>query len=343
MSGSSDEEGKSMKNSDTEEQDKKTDTEEEVQEEGDVQRQEEEETDTEAAADTEVSDKLVVLSSGEENDDLPSKKQKYASLNKLSHVKSGPDPRHSSRHDKNEADQSSSTEPQGIFADFKKENFLFEVQLSPIDYQKKTLTIPWETVEKYFHAADTGSQSEINVTFFSKYNVKSPLMKLLISPQPGAHMVEITGWSQFFAAQNLNAKDLIRFYKPLYLLPENEHYLLDSLNFLFMKKLVATDITENKLHILKKEAEEHFRALNTFKISEVEIEISDAENETYNMKLLVYPKTGTNSDAYKITWKSFVEKHKLEVDDEISFYKPGRPMKGNHYAIRFEKKKKEQT
>ncbi|CAL5424908.1 unnamed protein product [Camellia sinensis] len=335
MSGASDEEGKSMKNSDTEEQ---------VQEEGEIQEKEkEEETDTEAAADTEVSEKSIVLSSGEENDDLPSKKQKCASHNQLGNVKSGPDPRHSSRQDKTEADQSSSAGPQGIFADFKEENFLFEVQLSPIDYQKKTLTIPWETVEKYFHAADTGSQSEINVTFFSKYNVKSPLMKLLISPQPGAHMVEITGWSQFFAAQNLNAKDLIRFYKPLYQLPDNEHYLLDSLNFLFMKKLVATDITKNKLYIVKKEAEEHFCALNTSKISEVEIEISDAENETYHMKLQVYPKTGTNSDAYKITWKSFVEKHKLEVDDEIRFYKPGRPMKGNHYAIRFEKKKKEQT
>ncbi|CAL5424912.1 unnamed protein product [Camellia sinensis] len=250
MSGSSDEEGKSMKNSDTEEQDKKTDTEEEVQE-------EEEETDTEPAADAEVSDKLVVLSSGEENDDLPSKKQKYASLNQLNNVKSGPDLRHSSRQDKNEADQSSSTRPQ--------ENL------------------------------------------------------------------------------NLNAKDLIRFYKPLYQLPDNEHYLLDSLNFLFMNKLVATDIMENKLYILKKEAEEHFRALNTSKISEVEIEIYDAENETYNMKLLVYPETSTNSDAYKITWKSFVEKHKLEVVNEISFYKPGRPLKGNHYAIRFEKKKKEQT
>ncbi|CAL5427163.1 unnamed protein product [Camellia sinensis] len=192
-----------------------------------------------------------------------------------------------------------------------------------MDYQKKTLSTPWETVEKYFHAADTGSQLEINVTFFSKYNVMSPLMKLLISPQPGANMVEITGWSQFFAAENLNAKDLIRFYKPLYQLPDNEHYLLDSLNFLFMKKLVATDITENKLYIVKKEAEEHFRALNTSKISEVDIEISDAENETYHMKLQVYPKTGTDSDAYKITWKSFAEKHKLEVDDEISFYKPG--------------------
>ncbi|KAI7982383.1 hypothetical protein LOK49_LG15G00857 [Camellia lanceoleosa] len=97
------------KNSDTEEQDKKTDS-EEVQE-GEIQQEEEDETDTEAAADTEVSDKLVVLSSGEENDDLPSKKQKYASLNKLSHVRSGPDPRHSSRQDKNEAD-------------FKKENSL---------------------------------------------------------------------------------------------------------------------------------------------------------------------------------------------------------------------------
>ncbi|KAI7983358.1 hypothetical protein LOK49_LG15G00868 [Camellia lanceoleosa] len=62
---------------------------------------------------------------------------------------------------------------------------------------------------------------------------------------------------------------------------------------------------ENKLYIVKKEAEEHFRALNTSKISEVDIEISDAENETYHMKLEVYPKTGTNSDAYKITWKSF--------------------------------------
>ncbi|KAI7982384.1 hypothetical protein LOK49_LG15G00855 [Camellia lanceoleosa] len=223
MSGSSDEEAKSMKNSDTEEQDKKTDTEEEAQEEGEIQEEEEEdETDTEAAADTEVSDKLDVLSSGEENDDLPSKKQKYTSLNQLSNVKSGPDPRHSSRQDKNESD-------------IKKENFLFEVFQS-------------------FGSA----------------------------PQ------------------------------------------------------------ENKLHIVKKEAEEHFRALNTSKISEVEIEISDAENETYHMKLQVYPKTGTNSDAYKITWKSFAEKHKLEVDDEISFYKP-RPMKGNHYAIRFEKKKKEQT
>ncbi|KAI7983357.1 hypothetical protein LOK49_LG15G00860 [Camellia lanceoleosa] len=49
-----------------------------------------------------------------ENDDLPSKKKKYASLNQLSNVKSGPDPRHSSRQDKNEADQSSSTGPQGI-------------------------------------------------------------------------------------------------------------------------------------------------------------------------------------------------------------------------------------
>ncbi|CAL5424915.1 unnamed protein product [Camellia sinensis] len=102
------------------------------------------------------------------------------------------------------------------------EDFVFEVQLSFTDFQSQKLTIPWETVEKYFLDADTRTQLVIRVLLTDKYNDQKHV-KCSFSPQPGGDFI-ITEWSWQCGAHK--AMDLIRFYKPLPQPSHYQHYLL---------------------------------------------------------------------------------------------------------------------
>ncbi|THG11410.1 hypothetical protein TEA_006616 [Camellia sinensis var. sinensis] len=303
MSESSDEEGKSMNNSDNDEE------------------EEEYYDDEEKKAD---------------DGNQPLKRQKgvhftESSDQRRSDVMSESELRQPSRRGNNELQQGRTRA--------KKENFLFEVQLSLSNLDSSTITIPWETTEKYFLVADTGTHQEINLQFSDKYT-NQWRMALSFSPQPGADLV-IGGWLEYFGAHNLKAMDLLRFYKPL---PQPFHiqkYLLGYLAFLFKKNLTTTDVSQ-KLVIPIGAAENHFPRLITNKPSSAMLQISDAQNKKWEMKFHVAPvaNQSTQNYGYKMDWTEFVTKHKLEAYDVIFFYKPVLPSEDNHYAIRFKRPSK---
>ncbi|KAI7982380.1 AP2/ERF and B3 domain-containing protein Os01g0693400 [Camellia lanceoleosa] len=297
MSESSDEEGKSMKN---------------------AGKKEEEEYDAEEKYDDGAEKK-------EDDVNPPSTKRKHVDLESCD------------QRSRNVIPKSKEIKSSTRVDNKEEEDFVFEVQLSFTDFQSQKLTIPWETVEKYFLDADTRTQPMIRVLLTDKYNDQKHV-RCSFSPQLGRDFI-ITEWSGQFGPHK--AMDLIRFYKPLPQPSHYQHYLIGYLKFLFEKTLTTTDVSQ-KLFIPIKVAENHFPRLITNKPSHAMLQISDAQNMKWEMKFHValVADYGAQRYRYKMDWTEFVTKHKLEAGDVISFYKPVLPSEDNHYAIRFKRPSK---
>lgn len=108
--------------------------------------------------------------------------------------------------------------------EFVRATFLFEEQLCPSNIENNTLTVTSGTAKKHF-SANSGTENEVNLLLTDSRNTNWH-MKLLI-PQDSSTEWVITGWKDFFAAQNSEDFDLISFYIPS--CPDlNKHYLIDS-------------------------------------------------------------------------------------------------------------------
>ena len=172
-------------------------------------------------------------------------------------------------------------------------------------------------------------------------------MKLLIPPHSGANPM-LTGF--FFGSQNLEATDLIGFYKPIQPL-HNQRYILNCTkgkrfgigigiadlnpqNYLFQKCLTCSDINQS-LGIHKEYAETYLFPQKTPEDNKI-LQFSDPQNKDWQM-ILKYP-----FGAYRIRggWREFVKKHELETGDWILFFKAEhRPSDIDRYLVRFAKKK----
>ncbi|CAL5353465.1 unnamed protein product [Camellia sinensis] len=225
MSESSDEEGKSMKNADKKEE------------------EEEEEYNAEEEYDDEAEKKA---------DDVnpPSTKRKHVDLESCD------------QRSRNVIPKSKEIKSSTRVDNKEEEDFVFEVQLSFTDFQSQKLTIPWETVEKYFLDADTRTQLVIRVLLTDKYNDQKHV-KSSFSPQPGGDFI-ITEWSWQCGAHK--AMDLIRFYKPLPQPSHYQHYLVGYLKFLFEKTLPMFHRSSHAM-----------------------LQISDTQNKKWEMKFRVAP------------------------------------------------------
>ncbi|KAL6967988.1 hypothetical protein U1Q18_033792 [Sarracenia purpurea var. burkii] len=216
------------------------------------------------------------------------------------------------------------------------EHFLFEQRLDADDIANNRIKIPWKTAEKHFppHTPNYFSESAI-ITDVQRNNWP---VSVLNDPRTGVYVIA-TGWRGIAAVHNMEARDLVKFHRPLkpsrlyhYLIklekkPEKKTVALNvktdgfELDFLFYKKLTANEITMRHLSIPTRQAEKHFPTLRNpdGSYKETGILVSDAQNRKWPMKL----KFSILSDAYMIGsgWREFVAEHNLKARDLIRFFK----------------------
>ncbi|CAL5353455.1 unnamed protein product [Camellia sinensis] len=110
-----------------------------------------------------------------------------------------------------------------LIHEFKQKNFLFELQLSPSDIGDGVLIVPEEEVRNHFHEINipAGTNEVERMTFTDTQNVHW-CMEILFD---GAYMLA-DGWDGFVKEHKLEAKDMIRFYKPAGPLHE-KHFLIE--------------------------------------------------------------------------------------------------------------------
>ncbi|GFZ02076.1 hypothetical protein Acr_15g0006850 [Actinidia rufa] len=144
------------------------------------------------------------------------------------------------------------------------------------------------------------------------------------------------GWQGFVNRHNLEAMDLIRFYRPEPH-PHDNHYLIECVD---CEKLLA----ENNViaRIISDKNIPEFKRL--FPVKEIPAQIwykavrlkfTDAGNKDWCMKIEFHEGVG----FYEVSegWKEFVNHHKLETADEIQIYKPVQPLHSRHFLINYVK------
>ncbi|KAI8523271.1 hypothetical protein RHMOL_Rhmol13G0060100 [Rhododendron molle] len=108
--------------------------------------------------------------------------------------------------------------------EFERATFLFEERIRPSNIENKTLTVTSGTAKEHF-LANSGTENEVNLLLTDSCNTDWH-MELLI-PQDSSTEWVITGWKDFFSAQNSEDLGFISFYIPS--CPDhNKHYLIAS-------------------------------------------------------------------------------------------------------------------
>ncbi|CAL5353433.1 unnamed protein product [Camellia sinensis] len=117
-------------------------------------------------------------------------------------------------------------ETNNIVQEFRQENFLFQLQLTPTDVGYCRIIIPKEDVRTHFPAVKIPTVThKMERLYFTDTQNKDWCMKIIFSSQVDAYMI-INGWGRFVKKHNLEAMDVIRFYKPVQPL-HGWHFLID--------------------------------------------------------------------------------------------------------------------
>ncbi|KAL6978826.1 hypothetical protein U1Q18_020494 [Sarracenia purpurea var. burkii] len=126
--------------------------------------------------------------------------------------------------DNDDSEPETSVNKKGIIsiADSRQEIFLFQKQLEPGDIRHGRLDIPWETAEKYFPPRTEPYEAE-SILISDHRNMNWPV-KVLNNPQACRYKF-MFGWNEFVEAHNLEAMDVVTFYRPIQP-SQNYHYFI---------------------------------------------------------------------------------------------------------------------
>ncbi|KAG5514803.1 hypothetical protein RHGRI_035999 [Rhododendron griersonianum] len=106
-----------------------------------------------------------------------------------------------------------------------RETFLFEQQLDSNDVERRQIRIPWEKAEKHF-PPHTGLNFSHEVLVSDTRN-ESWTMRISDHRLKRQYGIEV-GWPKFATKYNLEAMDVVRFYRPLNPNPSQKyHYLIE--------------------------------------------------------------------------------------------------------------------
>ncbi|KAI7984374.1 AP2/ERF and B3 domain-containing transcription factor RAV1 [Camellia lanceoleosa] len=219
--------------------------------------------------------------------------------------------------------------------------FLFELELGQSDVEQGMLYIPKQTAAKHFPCASTVIPIyEVQIEIFDTQN-QNWNMALVYICSFGASFIA-RGWHRFVIRHNLEAMDVICFYRPLSRLHE-WHFLLQHVkrgeakkdnppefnpeNFLF--ELQLTPPSSFVLIIPKEDVINHFPAIEIPRGRT--LHFTDAQNKDWSMTIFF----ADLHDAYMVVggWEGFVNKHRLQDMDAIRYYKPVRPLHEGHFLI----------
>ncbi|CAL5424897.1 unnamed protein product [Camellia sinensis] len=195
---------------------------------------------------------------------------------------------------------------------FHKEDFVFELQLTQDDIEY-TLYIPEQTATEHF------PHVPIYEDWYKAW------------------------WDEFVARHNLEAMDVIRFYRP----PSPLHKFHSLIkhdrrrdnppefkpeNFLFRQQMTST--FKYILDLPKEQVRKHFPGIEFFGVKR--LHFTDVENTDWPMTISL----ARNNKAYMLLdgWYWFVNKHGLEAGHEDRFYKPVRPLDKGHFLIEYVKR-----
>ncbi|THF99987.1 hypothetical protein TEA_017525 [Camellia sinensis var. sinensis] len=235
----------------------------------------------------------------------------------------------------------SNEELQSKDGQFHKEDFVFELQLTQDDIEY-TLYIPEQTAAEHFPPVPIyedwhKGQIEISDTQNQNWNMKIVYIRL-----SAGFFIE-TRWDEFVARHNLEAMDVIRFYRPPSPL-HKFHFLIRHVrrrdnppefkpeNFLFRQQMTST--FKYILDLPKEQVRKYFPGIEFSGVRR--LHFTDVENTDWPMTISL----ARNNKAYMLLngWYLFVNKHRLEAGDEVRFYKPVRPLDKGHFLIEYVKR-----
>ncbi|KAH7856560.1 hypothetical protein Vadar_002787 [Vaccinium darrowii] len=226
--------------------------------------------------------------------------------------------------------------------------FLFEVCLYQKDAELDRLLIPVELAMDHFPSlAYRQHDYEETIQITNPCNT-SELATVKYDRKEFAFAIGSTWWPRIASLNKLEAKDTIRFYRPLH--PErDQHYLVDCVNFispeivslpefvpenfLFQLELDQVAIIMKSLIVPIEDARKHFSALGIpAETHHVErLYFTNAENEEWRVKILASDRIHT---LYTIELEEdFLDQNNLEDGDVIKFYKPVGSSKPRHFLF----------
>ncbi|KAG5567252.1 hypothetical protein RHGRI_002717 [Rhododendron griersonianum] len=316
-----------------------------------IQQQRVEEGETEVASDTKRSgfDRTIAKASGgknialllqlknQEEDSVIQQQEREREESKVATNSTGSD--------------SGDTSENGIGESELPNIFLFKLRLA----RSNRLVVPVEFAADFFPSLSVGADAA-KVLQITDYRDDEWNMSLTYYIEESVFMFT-KGWAEFAAWHNLEAMDVIRFYRPEPRLSPH-HYLIlherrqENLattpefrreNFLFRIELNTADIGYCRLFIPGREVEIHFPAIKQIHGTRRKKEIAkftDAGNKNWYMDIIRY-----DAGSYMIMdgWDEFVKEHRLEAMDSIRFYKPVHPSHKKHFLVEIARKVEAET
>ncbi|XP_057468188.1 uncharacterized protein LOC130757463 [Actinidia eriantha] len=227
--------------------------------------------------------------------------------------------------------------------EFKFRKFLFEIQLTPNDFEKGGLFIPVETALDFVPPITASLQR----FYYEKIKISTPSrtrawsMAITYDPEECLFLINSRRWQQFAHRHGFKPSDIIRFFKPFPRV-ENTHFLIEHVkkadeegtrstvvvpefkkkNFLFQKQLILYEVrnlNKRPLQLPKEEVKKHFSALR-IPVPSHKMErlyFTDARNKEWCWKFMFLSGTYMVVDG----WEGFVNEHKVDAGDAIRFYK----------------------
>ncbi|KAL7179489.1 hypothetical protein ACSBR1_042809 [Camellia fascicularis] len=234
----------------------------------------------------------------------------------------------------------SNEEQQSKDGQFHKEDFVFELQLTQDDIEY-TLYIPEQTATEHFPPVpiyEDWYKGQIKIFDTQNQNWNMTIVYIRLS----ACFFIKTWWDEFVTRHNLEAMDVIRFYRPPSPL-HKFHFLIKHdrrrdnppefklENYLFRQQMTST--FKYILDLLKEQVRKHFPGIEFSGVRR--LHFTDVENTDWPMTISL----ARNNKAYMLLdgWFWLMNKHGLEAGDEVRFYKPVRPLDKGHFLIEYVK------
>ncbi|KAL6967987.1 hypothetical protein U1Q18_033791 [Sarracenia purpurea var. burkii] len=240
--------------------------------------------------------------------------------------------------------------------DFYWGNFLFQMHLTPRDVRDWRLSIPFEIAKNHFPLVTETTHGIFreDILISDAQNYQWP-MRFIFYPRRKTCTIT-RDWQRFVDFHRLEAKDLIRFYRP-HPRAHDMHYLIEIIeneklvhtdssstvpdkvpefkpdNFLVELQLTYIDVSFDRLIILEEDVWNLFPAARIPPRSHFKerLKLTDANNKNWCMKMAFHSRIET----YIVVegWGDFVNEHKLNTLDTIKFYRPVNPLHPRHFLI----------
>ncbi|XP_057484626.1 uncharacterized protein LOC130771004 [Actinidia eriantha] len=225
----------------------------------------------------------------------------------------------------------------------------FEVYLIPSDVESDMLFIPVEQALDHFPPLGDDRENyaeSIQFTFPEELNL---IITVIYDNSEAGFVVESNRWQQIVKSHKLEARDVVRFYRPAQP-SQRYHYLIEFMkrekdimilpefkpeNFLFQLKLTKSVITYLRLSVPTEDVRNYFPAVGIPAETHgmERLYFTDAQNKDWCVLIMVY---GRSCPIHMlILERPFTMEYDLEDGDEIRFYKPVQPLHSRHFLIEF--------